>query len=55
MHHDWPDEEAIVNFPNKMKGTLKQTSSNLMSLLRAQSEDISTASQMLLNNVKLHL
>ena len=55
MHHDWPVEEAIVNLPIKIKGNLKCTSGNLMSLLRAQSNDISTASQMLLTNVKLHL
>ena len=55
MHHDWPVEEAIINLPIKMKGNSKHTSGDLMSLLRAQSNDISTASQMLLTNVKLHL
>ena len=55
MHHDWPVEEAIINLPIKMKGNLKHTSGDLKSLLRAQSNDISTASQMLLTNVKLHL
>ena len=48
IHHDWPVEEAIVNLPIKMKGNLKHTSGNLMSLLRAQSNDTGTASQMLL-------
>ena len=55
MHHYWPVEEAIINLPIKMKGNLKHTSGDLTSLLRAQSNDISTASQMLLTNVKLHL
>ena len=52
-HHDWPIKKAIVDLPIRLKGNWKPTSSNLLSLLGAQSKDLSTASQMLLTRVRL--
>ena len=49
MHHDWPVEEAIVNFP------IKRSSGNLLSLSRVLNKDIRAASQTLLTKVKLRL
>ena len=31
--NDWPVKEAIVDLPNEMKGNLKRTSGNSLSLL----------------------
>ena len=55
MHHDWPVKKAIVDLPLRLKGNLKRTSGNLLSLLGAQNKDISAASRMLLTGVRLHL
>ena len=52
-HHDWPIKKAIVDLPIRLKGNWKPTSSNLLSLLGAQSKDLSTASLMLLTRVRL--
>ena len=52
-HHDWPIKKAIVDLPIRLKGNWKPNSSNLLSLLGAQSKDLSTASQMLLTRVRL--
>ena len=52
-HHDWLIKKAIVDLPIRLKGNWKPTSSNLLSLLGAQSKDLSTASQMLLTRVRL--
>ena len=52
-HHDWPIKKAIVDLPIRLKGNWKPTSSNLLSLLGAQSKDLSIASQMLLTRVRL--
>ena len=40
MCHDWPFKTAIVDFPIRLKGILKPTSSNLLSLLEAQNKDL---------------
>ena len=55
MCHDWPVKTAIVDFPIRLKGILKSTSSNLLSLLEAQNKDLGAASQRLLIRVTLHL
>ena len=52
-HHDSPIKKAIVDLPIRLKGNWKPTSGNLLSLLGAQSKDLSTASQMLLTRVRL--
>ena len=51
--HDWPVENAIVNFPIRLKGNLKHISGNLLSLLGAQNKYIGAASQALLTGVSL--
>ena len=53
--HDWPVEDALVYLPIRLKGNLKRTSSSSLSLLGAQTRDISAASQILLTRVRLHL
>ena len=53
--HDWPVKDALVYLPIRLKGNLKHTSGNSLSLLGAQNRDISAASQMLLTRVRLHL
>ena len=50
-HHDQPVKNAIVNFPIRMKGNSKLTSSNSLSPLGAQNKDLGTASQTLLTEV----
>ena len=55
MCHDRPVKTAIVDFPIRLKGILKPTSSKLLSLLEAQNKDLSAASQRLLIRVTLHL
>ena len=42
--HDWPVKKAIVDLPIRLKGNLKCTFSNLLSLLGARNKDISAAS-----------
>ena len=54
-HHDWLIKKAIVDLPIRLKGNWKPTSGNFLSLLGAQSKDLSTASQMLLIRVRLWL
>ena len=34
--HDWPVKNAFVDLPIRLKGNLKRTSGNLLSLLGAQ-------------------
>ena len=53
--NDRPVKKAIVDFPIRLKGILKPTSSNLLSLLEALNKDLGTASQRLLIRVTLHL
>ena len=53
--HDRPVKTAVVDFPIRLKGILKPTSSNLLSLLETQNKDLGTASQRLLIRVTLHL
>ena len=55
MCHDRPVKTAIVDFPIRLKGILKLTSSNLLSLLEAQNNDLDAASQRLLIRDTLHL
>ena len=55
MCHDGPVKTDIVDFPIRLKGILKPTSSNLLSLLEAQNKDLGAASQRLLIRVTLHL
>ena len=50
-----PVKKAIVKLPIGLKGNSKCISSNLSSLLEVQNKDISTASQMSLTGVRLHL
>ena len=40
MRHDWPVKNAFVNLPIRLKGKLKRTSGNFLSLLGAQNKDI---------------
>ena len=61
--NDWPVKEAIVDLPNEMKGNLKRTSGNSLSLLGAgggggvlQKGDIGQAAlQALLTRIRLCL
>ena len=53
--NDRPVKTAIVDFPIRLKGILKPTSSNLLSLLEGQNKDLGAASQRLLIRVTLHL
>ena len=60
--NDWPVKEAIVDLPNKMKGNLKRTSGNSLSLFgggegwRLQKGDIGQAAlQALLTTIRLCL
>ena len=46
-------KEAIVNLPIRMNGFSKRTSSDSLSPLGAQNEDIGATSQTLLTEVKL--
>jgi len=55
MQNDCLVKKAIIDFPIKMKGNLKCTSGNSLSLLRAQNKDISTALKRFLTKVKLLL
>ena len=55
MRKDCLVKKAIIDFPIKMKGNLKCTSDNSLSLLRAQNKDIGTVLQRLLTTVKLLL
>ena len=55
MCHDRPVKTAIFDFPIRLKGILKPTSSNLLSLLEAQNKDLGAALQRLLIRVTLHL
>ena len=55
MCHDWPVKTAIVDFPIRLKGIMKPSSSNLLSLLEAQNKDLGAASQWLLIRVTLYL
>ena len=51
--HYWPVQNAVVNFPIRLKGNLKHISGNLLSLLGAQNKYIGSASQALLTGVSL--
>ena len=42
-HHDGSVKKAIVDLPIQMKGNLKRSPGNLLSLLRAHNKVISTA------------
>ena len=53
--HDWPVKKDIVDFPVRMKGNLKRTSSNLLSPLGDQNKDLGTALQTLLTEIKVRL
>ena len=53
--HDGPVKNAFVDLPIRLKGKLKHTPGNSLSLLGAQNKDISGASQTLLPGVRLHL
>ena len=61
--NDWPVKEAIVDLPNEMKGNLKRTSGNSLSLLGGgggggglQKGDIGQAAlQALLTRIRLCL
>ena len=48
MCHDRPVKTAIVDFPIRLKGISKPTSSNLLSLSEAQNKDVCAALQRLL-------
>lgn len=43
MHHDWPVKSPIVDLPIRLRGNLKSKSSNSLSSLGAQSNDIGAA------------
>ena len=51
--HYWPVQNAVVNFPIRLKGNLKHISGNFLSLLGAQNKYIGSASQALLTGVSL--
>ena len=53
--HDWLVKNAIVDLPIRLKGNSKRVSSNSLSPLGAQNNDIGAASQTLVTEVKLHL
>ena len=55
MCNDRPVKTAIVDFPIRLKGILKLTSSNLLSSLGAQYKNLRAASQRLPIRVTLHL
>ena len=50
--HDWPVKKDIIHLPIRMRGNPERTSGNSLSPLGAQNEDIGTASQTLLTEVK---
>ena len=50
--HDWPVTKDIVDLPIRIRGNSKRTSGNSLSPLGAQNEDIGTAPQTLLTEVK---
>ena len=55
MSYDWSVLNAIVDLLIKMKGNSNRSSGNLLSPLWGQNEDVGTASQTLLTEVKLGL
>lgn len=50
--NDWPVKNATVDLPIRMKGNLKHTSGNSLSLLKAQNNDLGAASQTLLTTIE---
>ena len=55
MCHDWPVKSAMVNLPIRLKGNLKNISSNSLSVFGAHNKDISPALRMSLTGLQLHL
>ena len=55
MCNGWPVKKTIVKLPTRMKGNLKCTSGNSLSLSGPQNKDIGAALKTLLTKLKLRL